>query len=695
MLMLCGMAAEIDLPPIRAAARTDTNSRIAHEQLVEKAKKGGIDVYFVGDSITRRWGATDPQYRELLQNWTTNFFGWNAANFGWGADRIENILWRLENGELDRVNPRIIVLLAGINNVGTDPGGPEKARYVAGRVRTLVDVCRQKAPDATIVVTAIFPRNDNMAVIPVITEANRRIAEIADGRKVRFLDINRKLADDNGKFFEGMVNADQLHPTLKIYQVWADALKPIFTEILGPPAATGHAPPPTGDPSATKTQVPAKAAESLTDEKASSPSSPLHVGAAAAEFEADDTMVIAGGITAGKATGQEGKLRAVAVVLELPPFGKLAIVACDVLMVTREHLDPVAREIEETTGIPFANILVNCTHTHHAPSTMVLHGYGLDEIFVKRVQRGIVKAVQEANANLSKDNCRFYFALGEEKTVVQNSRQLLADGQIYWIGPRTNFVRATGPFDAELPVMAFRDSADKLKALIFNHSTHTIGTRKPGLRSPSFYGLAAQELETELGGTFCFLEGASGSTHNLDLSGDEATRRMKQAVIDALAQSTVRPVARLAAIKRPFKFRVRNFDAASEDEAVSRYCRKYAGTYAETVIQVFRDMRKTLAPQRGQDRQTWLQVLLIGDVAIAGVPAEYFTQLGLDIKNRSPFRHTYIAELANDWIGYLPNLEAHKLGGYQVWTGYHSYAEPGTGERIADEIVAMLKELQR
>jgi hypothetical protein len=138
---------------------------------------------------------------------------------------------------------------------------------------------------------------------------------------------------------------------------------------------------------------------------------------------------------------------------------------------------------------------------------MILHGYGLDEVFVKRVQRGIVKAVQDANANLSKDNCRFFFGLGEEKTVGQNSRQLLADGQIFWIGPRTNFVRATGPFDAELPVLAFRNSADQLKALIFNHSTHSIGTRKLGLRSPGFYGLAAQELETELGGTFCFPAG--------------------------------------------------------------------------------------------------------------------------------------------------------------------------------------------
>jgi len=421
----------------------------------------------------------------------------------------------------------------------------------------------------------------------------------------------------------------------------------------------------------------------------------LKVGAAAAEFEADDSMIIAGGITPGKAVGQEGKLRAVAVVLEKKPFDKLAIVACDILMMTRQHLDPVVAEVAKSTGIPAANILINCTHTHHAPSTMVLHGYGLDEAFTRRVQRGIVKAIQDANSNLSTNDCQFYFHLGEEKTVGQNSRQLLPDGSIYWIGPRTNFVRATGPFDPELPVLAFRDSSDKWRALIFNHSTHTIGTRQSGKRSPSFYGLAAQELEADLGGPVCFLEGASGSTHNLNLSGEECAKRIKQAVSEALSQAQPRPVKKLSAIKRPFKFKVRHFEEAQEDDAVSSYCRKYAGPYGEKVIQVFRDMRQTLAPQRGEERETWLQVMAIGDIAIAGVPAEFFTQLGLDIKNRSPFRHTYIAELANDWIGYLPNREAHKLGGYQVWTGFHSYAETGTGERIADEVISMLKELAR
>src|SRR5205823_12862334 len=106
-------------PADRSAPRTDQNSMTAHAQLLEKAKQGRIDAYFEGDSIVRRWGALD--YPELLANWRANFFGWNAANFGWGADRTQNILWRLEHGELDGVDPKVIVLLAGTNNVGPQP----------------------------------------------------------------------------------------------------------------------------------------------------------------------------------------------------------------------------------------------------------------------------------------------------------------------------------------------------------------------------------------------------------------------------------------------------------------------------------------------------------------------------------------------------------------------------------------------
>lgn len=237
--------------PVQAAdrptPRADQNSMLAHAALLEKAKKGRIDVYFLGDSITRRWGTCDEQYKSFLANWRQNFFGWNAADFGWGGDTTQNILWRLDNGELDNVNPKVIVLLAGTNNVGNkSPQGTDdpRAADITRGIKAILDVCRRKAPRATIILMGITPRNDNMAVMPIINRINENIAKLADGKKIRYVNINDRLADREGKLFEGMTNRDGLHLDVKGYQVWADALKPIFTKLLGPPAKEDHAPPP-------------------------------------------------------------------------------------------------------------------------------------------------------------------------------------------------------------------------------------------------------------------------------------------------------------------------------------------------------------------------------------------------------------------------------------------------------------------
>jgi lysophospholipase L1-like esterase len=248
-LFCAGALAEV--PADQPVARTDQNSLTAHAQLLEKAKQGRVDIYFEGDSITRRWGATD--YPELLANWNQNFFGWNAADFGWGADRIENILWRLSHGELDGVHPKIIVLLAGTNNVGrTVPpeGNDAEVADITRGLKAVLELLQAKAPDATIIATAIFPRNDNMAVMPIINQINQNLSKLADSKKIRYLNINSTLADSDGRLLDGMMNSDKLHPAISGYQVWADALKPIFVELLGPPGKQDYAPPPTGDPSA-------------------------------------------------------------------------------------------------------------------------------------------------------------------------------------------------------------------------------------------------------------------------------------------------------------------------------------------------------------------------------------------------------------------------------------------------------------
>ena len=227
-------------PPIPAdvaAPRLDPVSIVAHARLLEKTRAGKIDVYFVGDSITRRWGATD--YPQLLENWKANFSGWNAANFGWGADRTQNILWRLRNGELEGIQPKIVVVQAGTNNIGNAADAAEIARGI----QAIVGTVKQKVPDATVILTGLFNRYDRPGALDIVREVNRTLAASAEGKSVRFLDINGKLTADT-------LDPDRLHLGVTAYQIWADALKPIFTELLGPAASQDQAPPASGVPPA-------------------------------------------------------------------------------------------------------------------------------------------------------------------------------------------------------------------------------------------------------------------------------------------------------------------------------------------------------------------------------------------------------------------------------------------------------------
>jgi neutral ceramidase len=428
----------------------------------------------------------------------------------------------------------------------------------------------------------------------------------------------------------------------------------------------------------------------------------LSVGTAAIELHCTDDQIIAGSIGPQKAVGQDGLLRVLATVVRGgPDNARVAIVALDILMMERVYLDAAAREIEQRTGIPFSNILINCTHTHHAPSTVKIHGYDVLPEFVAQIQHKIVEAVVTANDRLAQNaDVRMLFSMGQEATVGQNSRRELSDGTISW-GIHDDEIRPTGPFDPDFPVLAFKRPDRSLAAVIFGHSTHTIGTRNPGRRSPGFYGLAAQTFEKDTGAVSTFLEGASGSTHlrrSIDgLAGSaaaiEAERRILNALRYSVDQAQPMTITRVGGIRREVAVKVRKFDEAKEEAAVEYYCRKRLGPRAEMTMAIFRAMRREYADHQGEERKTWLSAVRIGDVAIVAVPAEFFTQLGLDIKRRSPFRHTIIAELANDYVGYVGNADAYRLGGYQLWMGQHSWTERGTGEQFVDAAVELLQEL--
>ncbi len=230
--------------------RTDENSRTAHEQLLAKAKQGQIDVYLAGDSITRRWGALD--YPQLLTHFQNTFRGWNAANFAWGGDNTHHILWRLRHGEMDNLSPKVVILQAGTNNLPwRGAANDDHTQDVVEGVSAIIDGFQSRAPEAKIILTALFPRTQNRALAPTIEEINNQLRALAKKENAIFLNINDQLADESGQLLPS-VSEDGLHLEEPGYEIWANALKPYLREILGPPAEVDRAPPATGNPAAAK-----------------------------------------------------------------------------------------------------------------------------------------------------------------------------------------------------------------------------------------------------------------------------------------------------------------------------------------------------------------------------------------------------------------------------------------------------------
>jgi hypothetical protein len=235
--------------------------------------------------------------------------------------------------------------------------------------------------------------------------------------------------------------------------------------------------------------------------------------------------------------------------------------------------------------------------------------------------------------------------------------------------------------------------------LVFNHSTQNIDSPVDRVISPSFYGKAAQKIEKELGGTVVFLIGAYGSTNVFDdCPNSERIYRVEQGIKKAYAKTERRDINKLVSVKKEFEFNCRTFNEVEQQKAVSDYCNRWLREsifwHAEPaqIIQSFKNKRDQIAPLQGKTKKTWIQVVLVGDIAFVGVPGGLFGELGLEIKRRSPFRYTYVVGLANDFMGYLPDAEAFDLGGYQTWA-HVAISERGTGEAIVNEAVRILNDL--
>jgi lysophospholipase L1-like esterase len=194
-----------------------------HKQFLEIAKKGNVDVFFLGDSITQGWEGAGKEA------WKKNFEPLKAANFGIGGDQTGHVLWRLTEGkELEGIHPKVAVIMIGTNNTGG-----HKAEDIAGGIEAIVAELRKQRPECKILLLGIFPRSPKPtdAVRTKIKDINTRISKLDDGKHVFYRDIGDKFLQPDGTLSKDIM-PDYLHLSPKGYEIWAEAIKPDVEKLL-------------------------------------------------------------------------------------------------------------------------------------------------------------------------------------------------------------------------------------------------------------------------------------------------------------------------------------------------------------------------------------------------------------------------------------------------------------------------------
>jgi neutral ceramidase len=381
---------------------------------------------------------------------------------------------------------------------------------------------------------------------------------------------------------------------------------------------------------------------------------------------------------------------------------RLAFALCDLCVLPKEQINQAKHLINSHTGIPMTNILVAATHTHSAPPAAHLFQSVPDpkyqEWLVVRIADGVRRAVNHLQP------ARVGWGIGREERLVFNRRYFMKRGAIppnpfgrttdqVLMNPgmgNANVVKPAGPVDPDAGVIAVESTAGQPIAVLGNYALHYVGGEGPGHISADYFGVWADSMVRLSGAGPSFVgilsNGCSGNINNVDVRAP-AVRYLPyvkmQQVADILAAEcyrTWRAVpfhdwVELSATVEELELEVRL--PGPDDVAAARKLLASAGSsgpYKERP-QIY--ARETLFLDKSWPRRvhTSIQALRIGSLGVATFPGEAFVELGMEVKAISPFRPTILIELANDYLGYIPTVEGHELGGYETWRAKSSFLE--------------------
>ncbi|MBN9520948.1 hypothetical protein J0H58_20905 [bacterium] len=422
-----------------------------------------------------------------------------------------------------------------------------------------------------------------------------------------------------------------------------------------------------------------------------------------------------GGFADRQATGAADKLHARCLVLD-DGKTKAALCVVDSCMIPRELGDAARAEASQATGIPAGNILISATHTHTAPTVGGVFQSDPDERYVAFLSKKIAAGITAAHAKLAP--AQVGWGAADEPNHVFNRRWLTQPGfeNKNPFGEATDKVRTNpgygnkaldkqaGPVDPAVSVLSVRGPDGAPRALFANYSLHYVGDR-PAL-SADYFGVFAERVGAVLGAkgdgfVGVLSNGTSGDVNNINFAGaappkrepGERSREVAEAVAKAAKTAadgtTYRSDVMLAVATKNLTLKVRKPTAAEVARAEGILKKAEGKKVLVGAEEVY--ARETVLMAKYPDTvPVRVQAIRVGDLGIVAIPCEVFTQIGLDIKKKSPLRQTFTVSLANGYNGYLPTAAQHALGGYETWRARSSYLEAGAADAVTAAALELL-----
>jgi hypothetical protein len=410
--------------------------------------------------------------------------------------------------------------------------------------------------------------------------------------------------------------------------------------------------------------------------------------------------------------------------------GRVVIALVDAIGVGREMTDEAKAIVAIKTGWKPGQMLVSGTHTHTAPK-------GGDTspgriAYEKTRSGGLVEALTKAIESL--EPAKVGFASDEEPSEVYNRRWYLKPGtmdqnplggfdQVRTNAPRGDLLKPAGPTDPEVCVVDVRTRRGRALGLIANYSLHYVGGvpevkeeggKRVGMASADYYGEFARVMPFRVGGSnppdnfvAMMTNGTSGDINNIDFYSKRPPRapfEQIRIVAHKTADAAWRAVKKIesydenpvvAILQRELALKYRTPSQAELDKAMElmKLSRKERDAINQRTGSVASNTISYASPDKERTENVIIQAVRIGDQAIVAMPFEVLVEIGLELKEKSPFAHTFTIELANGAYGYLPPPNQHKLGGYETWLGTSRF-ETDTSVILVKNLLEMLEELK-